>query len=109
MLINSIWYDYHHLKPRSRGGSSLNTNLLFIKRIRHCYWHKLWDIHLIHGKNCPRTLDEIILLLKGLSDETYVITGTWRCVWHELKPSEVLLILLRLKRMKMNQKKFYYI
>jgi hypothetical protein len=77
--------------------------------MRHIYWHRLWDIHSSHGKNCPLTLDEIIHLLKDLNDDDYVITSTWRVVWDRKKPSEVLALLLRLKKAKGNQKKFIYL
>lgn len=45
----------HHLKPKSRGGQTLESNLLWIDIERHRAWHSLWG---------NRTLDEVISLLK---------------------------------------------
>ena len=39
----------HHLTPKSRGGSTTQSNLLTIEMKRHCAWHVLWG---------NRTLDE---------------------------------------------------
>jgi len=44
----------HHLKPKSRGGQKVESNLLLIDMERHNAWHKLWG---------NRTLDEVIELL----------------------------------------------
>lgn len=46
--------NYHHLRPRSRGGSNMDSNLLLIKIERHRM------LHLIFGN---RTLEEIIAVL----------------------------------------------
>lgn len=45
----------HHLRPRSRGGESLESNLLWIDIEKHQSWHVIF-------KNL--TLDEVISLLK---------------------------------------------
>ena len=47
----------HHLKPKSRGGQKIKSNLILIDIERHCAWHKLWG---------NRTLNEVILLLQRL-------------------------------------------
>ena len=47
----------HHLKPKSRGGQSTESNLLIIEIKRHNAWHTLWG---------NRTLDEVIALLQRL-------------------------------------------
>ena len=47
----------HHLKPKSRGGQGVKSNLILIDMERHCAWHQLWG---------NRTLNEIILLLQRL-------------------------------------------
>jgi len=49
--------NHHHLTPRSRGGSSLNSNLLTIDMERHNAWHFLFG---------NKTLQEIIDLLERL-------------------------------------------
>lgn len=46
--------NYHHLKPRSLGGSNHVSNLLLIDIERHQYWHKLFGL---------KTLPEVINLL----------------------------------------------
>lgn len=47
----------HHLRPRSRGGQAIESNLLWIDIERHRAWHVLWG---------NRTLDEVIALLTRL-------------------------------------------
>ncbi len=47
----------HHLKPKSRGGQNIESNLLIIEIKRHNAWHVLWE---------NRTLDEVIALLQRL-------------------------------------------
>lgn len=47
-------HNKHHLKPKSRGGQSLDSNLLDIDIERHNAWHQLW-------RNL--TLEEVISLL----------------------------------------------
>lgn len=49
--------NYHHLKPRSRGGLNTSQNLLLIKIERHRLLHRIFG---------NRTLDEIIALLNRL-------------------------------------------
>jgi len=44
----------HHLRPRSRGGSSVESNLLRLDIRRHEAWHLLFQ---------NRTLMEVIVLL----------------------------------------------
>ena len=51
------WTDEHHLKPRSAGGQSIDSNMLRIDAYRHD------AIHLLMGN---KSLDEIILLLQRL-------------------------------------------
>lgn len=47
----------HHLLPRSRGGDSLESNLLVMDIERHNAWHFLFQ---------NQTLDEIIEVLERL-------------------------------------------
>ncbi len=47
----------HHLKPKSRGGQNIPSNILNIEMKRHNAWHILWG---------NRTLDEVIALLQRL-------------------------------------------
>jgi len=49
------YLNRHHLTPRSRGGSSLESNLLWIDIERHRAWHAVFG---------NMTLDEVISLLK---------------------------------------------
>lgn len=49
--------DQHHLRPSSRGGTSVESNLILLDAYRHDAWHLLF-------KNL--TLDEIITLLMRL-------------------------------------------
>ena len=47
----------HHLKPKSRGGESIESNLIDFDRSRHDAWHFLFS---------NLTLDEVIELLTRL-------------------------------------------
>jgi hypothetical protein len=49
-----LFRNRHHLKPKSRGGSGLENNLLLMDMRRHNMWHQLFD---------NLTLDEVIELL----------------------------------------------
>lgn len=50
--------NFHHLRPKSRGGSMSDSNLLLIYRDKHAYWHRLFG---------NKTLEEVIALLIRLS------------------------------------------
>lgn len=52
------WKDSHHLKPRSRGGQSIESNLLSIDAYKHDAWHLLFS---------NLTLEEVIELLQRLA------------------------------------------
>lgn len=47
----------HHLKPRSRGGESIGSNLVKLDAYRHSAWHLLFS---------NLTIDEVITLLQKL-------------------------------------------
>lgn len=52
------WKNKHHLKPRSRGGQSLDSNLITMDAYRHDAWHLLFS---------NLTLEEVIELLQRLA------------------------------------------
>ena len=56
-LERAGWTDEHHLKPRSKGGQTLTSNLLKVDAYRHD------AIHLLFGN---KSLDEIIAILLRL-------------------------------------------
>ena len=47
----------HHLRPKSRGGKKVTSNLLTIDIDKHRYWHAVFG---------NRTLEEIINVLQKL-------------------------------------------
>lgn len=47
----------HHLKPKSRGGQKVDSNMLLIDMEKHNAWHVLWG---------NRTLEEVIAVLQRL-------------------------------------------
>ena len=49
----------HHLRPRSRNGSDLDSNLLILWRNKHDAWHLLFG---------NRTLGEIINVLNRMKE-----------------------------------------
>lgn len=50
-------FNRHHLKPRSRGGQDLPSNLIRMDENRHGAWHLLFQ---------NRTLSEVIEILERL-------------------------------------------
>ena len=99
--------DKHHLfVPRKRGGSSLDTNLLLIKKNRHQCWHRMWDIH-IGGRTIPRKLKEILVLLRDTNHENFNPSPHWKTLWGNKNIDEVIALLERVKRIKLSQR-FYY-
>jgi hypothetical protein len=96
--------NHHHLIPRSRGGQGLNSNIIFIHTDKHDAWHKLWDFH-DHACTKPRTLGEIINLLKKLPYYFTPCSQEWRTLWKQKSAGEVLEILYRLRAIKDAQKK----
>lgn len=59
-------YNYHHLKPRSRGGSSVDSNMLFIKIEKHNAWHRLF------GNATPK---QIRTMLKHFEEDFKLVFG----------------------------------
>lgn len=47
-------YNYHHLKPRSQGGSSLDSNMCFIKIKKHNALHRMF------GNATPKQIDTML-------------------------------------------------
>ena len=47
-------YNYHHLKPRSQGGSSLDSNMCFIKIKKHNALHRMF------GNFTPKQIDTFL-------------------------------------------------
>lgn len=79
-------YNYHHLKPRSRGGQSLDSNMCFLKREKHN------AIHRIYGNATPR---QILKMLKHFENDFKIIFG-------DVSFEEAYKIFERLIRMKQN-------
>lgn len=53
------WKDKHHLKPKEKGGQSVDSNIIMLDAYRHSAWHLLF-------KN--KSLDEVIHLLQRLKE-----------------------------------------
>lgn len=51
--------DMHHLRPTSRGGSSLGSNLFRMDAYKHSAWHLLFQ---------NLTLEEVISLLQRVKE-----------------------------------------
>ena len=49
--------NYHHLHPKSRGGTLATCNMLLIDIYKHKAWHELFGLH---------NLEEVIELLQRL-------------------------------------------
>lgn len=100
--------NHHHLVPRCRGGQDLDSNIILIKIPRHDSWHALWDMK-DHSKQIPRTINEIIALLRESPYYSTPCSSHWRKLWGLKSSGEVLAILLRLKAIKKAQQQHYFI
>ncbi len=47
-------YNYHHLRPRSQGGQSLDSNMCFIKIKKHEALHRMF------GNFTPKQIDSML-------------------------------------------------
>lgn len=59
-------YNYHHLRPRSQGGNSLDSNMLFIKIKKHNALHRLF------GNFTPHQIDT---MLKNFEEDFKLVFG----------------------------------
>lgn len=59
-------YNYHHIKPRSRGGQSLDSNMLFLKMDKHNALHRIF------GNSSPK---QILKMLKNFEEDFKTIFG----------------------------------
>lgn len=89
--------NYHHLRPKSRGGLKIMSNMLHIKVCRHNAWHRMF--------HCL-TLNEVIRHLKKCSYENFKKTTDWCIVFGNKEPLDVIELLERVKKAKLNQE-FY--
>lgn len=94
--------NHHHLIPKSRGGQDLDSNIILIHVVKHDAWHRLWDIT-DHNNTSPRTLWEIIILLRKLPYYFTPCSKDWRILWKQKSAGEVLEILCRLRMIKKSQ------
>jgi len=56
-VVHSITQDRHHLTPKSLGGKSDKSNILWIKVIKHRAWHTIFGL---------LTIEEVVELLERL-------------------------------------------
>jgi hypothetical protein len=47
-------YNFHHLRPRSQGGQSLDSNMCFIKKKKHEALHRMF------GNFTPKQIDSML-------------------------------------------------
>lgn len=59
-------YNYHHLKPRSQGGQSIDSNMLFIKIKKHNAIHRLF------GNFTPKQIDT---MLRNFEEDFKLVFG----------------------------------
>lgn len=59
-------YNYHHIKPKSIGGQSVGSNMLFLKMNKHN------AIHRIFGNASPK---QILKMLKNFEEDFKIIFG----------------------------------
>jgi hypothetical protein len=97
----------HHLHPKSRGGEKIGSNEILIYYDRHCAWHSMWDIRIPGGRRLPRTLKEIIILLKiVLVEDRFSPSPLWKTMWGDKTLLQVIKLLERVYRIKKHQE-FY--
>lgn len=59
-------YNYHHLKPRSQGGQSTDSNMLFMKIKKHNALHRIF------GNSTPK---QIITMLTNFEEDFKLVFG----------------------------------
>jgi hypothetical protein len=64
--IQKKGYNYHHLKPRSRGGQSIDSNMCFLKIKKHNALHR------IYGNSTPR---QILKMLRHFEEDFKIVFG----------------------------------
>lgn len=90
-------FDYHHMTPRDRGGSSVDSNFIRLELYRHDALHYLFF---------NMTLKEIIRFLKGLRsiEDLYsrrpYSKNAVKLLFHNMTLSEIIFCLKRIKRIK---------
>ncbi|MFA6514652.1 MAG: hypothetical protein WCT42_00075 [Candidatus Paceibacterota bacterium] len=98
------WNDEHHIKtPCSRGGETIDSNLLLIDVYRHDAWHLLFS---------NQTLREIIAHLKNycstkdflLSVNNYYKHPAFRLLFGSKPLNEIIALLLRIQHAKDSQR-----
>lgn len=82
-------YNYHHLKPRARGGQSLDSNLCYLKREKHNALHRIF------GNATP---NQILKMLKTFERDFKIVFG-------DVSFEEAFKIYERLIRMKKGEQK----
>lgn len=99
-----IFYDRHHLIPRSRYKAFTGTmkghkeqwNLLYIRRDRHEAWHKLFH---------NWTIEEVLRVLRGLPS-VQVSCHPWQKLFGNKTCIEAYRLLARVRRAKLNQRDY---
>lgn len=86
--------NYHHLRPKTRGGLKIESNMLLIKICRHNAWHRMF--------HCL-TLNEVIRYLKKSSLKTFKKSNDWTILFGSKDPIEVIDLLERVRKAKRNQ------
>jgi excinuclease UvrABC helicase subunit UvrB len=59
-------YNYHHIKPRSLGGQSVDSNMLFMKMEKHNALHRMF------GNASPK---QIIKRLRSFEEDFKIVFG----------------------------------
>ena len=59
-------YNYHHIKAKSIGGQSIDSNMLFLKIEKHCALHRMF------GTCSPK---QILKRLKSFEEDFKIVFG----------------------------------
>lgn len=59
----------HHIKNKSRGGSSIASNLIILTEVHHRSWHSLFQ---------DMNLDEVIAVLTRIRDKKRLAKKFWK-------------------------------
>ena len=95
-LIRTKWSEGHHLTAQSRGGESVESNLLLLELYRHTALHYLFE---------NRTLSEIIAFLKSMDDISWLYRKEYsvnaiHLLFGDMSLADIIICLMRIRAIK---------
>jgi hypothetical protein len=89
----------HHLRPRSRGGDDLNSNILILK------WERHRALHLACGNmTWNEIINNLISALQGKGHRFRWNKERWKLVFGEKSARQAIMLCIRVRQLKRRQK-----